>query len=256
MKTKVGEKDFIVVDGYETEVTVVKAYRSDAGWHIAYKIGDDYITQPYFYPQEGTFDTAGIEATTGMPVDYANKSLDDFRWDYYPENTDEQKHIVDTFLFRFDVFLRENMGLYIVSRTRGSGKTLLSCCLGNEIIKRRGLNVKFISIAEYIEASRNRTAEPFTDASVLIIDDIGVQDDTKEWINEIVYRLINRRYEQKKLTILTSNVPIEKCSSDARVVSRIESMARELQIPEVAVRSKQAWIRKKKVWDSIAGGEL
>lgn len=256
VETKAGTRVILELDdGQEVEAVVRDAWEDDEAIMVRYYITEwnNYKTGEWRYPK-GVGDTSGIEKNTNMPKDYSGQMLEAFKWHYYPQDTTEQKKIVETFLFRFDNFLRENLGLYIHSKTRGSGKTMLACCVGNEIIKRRGLNVKFVSITDYIQAYKNKAAERFFDATVLILDDIGAEDGTKDFIREMVYQLINHRYEKNLMTIFTSNVPMEQCSKDDRVVSRVERMGVEIKIPETPVRSKQAQIKKMRMLDSIMEG--
>jgi DNA replication protein DnaC len=44
------------------------------------------------------------------------------------------------------------------------------------------------------------------DAPLLVVDDLGAAK-TSEWVEEINYRLVNRRYESMLPTVFTSNVP-------------------------------------------------
>ena len=246
---KVGEKTVIYLqDDTELEAVVEQIWEDDEAVEISYRIIDwstpekPYITQPYYYPKKK--DYSGIESTTGMPKEYAGKTLKDFNWAVYRQDVTASQKIVDDFLFRFDEFLRQNLGLYIYSKTKGSGKTFLACCIGNEIIQRRGLNVKFINIADYIQLARKQEAGDFRDATVLILDDIGAQDEKHEWISEMVFGLINYRYEKQKLTIFTSNLNPDDCSEDDRVVSRVDSMAIAFKLPEVPVRKNTSQARK------------
>ena len=203
-----------------------------------------YITQEYYYPK--VMDTSGLENGTGMPLEYAGKLYyDDFFWTYYPKDTSVQKALVEEYISKFDQYLAEGIGLFLTSKTKGSGKTLLACCIGDEIIRRYRLQVKFINITDYIQAVRNGEAEPYREASVLILDDIGSQDEKHEWIIELVYGLVNYRYSNRKTTIYTSNLELEKCSDDDRITSRIYEKSIELHIPEVSVRKMIADQRKK-----------
>ena len=249
MKKQVGEHEVIYLqDGTELYAVVQQVWEDDEATEIAYFIPDwstperPYITQPYYYPKSK--DYSGIENATGMPRDYSGKTLQDFNWDIYRQDVSATRKVVETFLFRFDEFLKQNMGLYIFSKTKGSGKTFLSCCIGNEIIRKRGLNVKFINIADYIQLARKQEAGDFRDATVLILDDIGAQDEKHEWISEIVFGLINYRYEKQKLTIFTSNLDPDDCSEDDRIVSRVDSMAFPIKLPEVPVRKNASEARK------------
>lgn len=63
-------------------------------------------------------------------------------------------------------------------------------------------------------------------AGLLVIDDLGAAK-TSEWVEEVNYRLINRRYEQMLPTLITSNVPVAhlKAALGDRVTSRLAEMA-------------------------------
>lgn len=43
-------------------------------------------------------------------------------------------------------FRKQGRGLYIYSNTKGSGKTLLACCLANEVLKKQDVSVKFTTV--------------------------------------------------------------------------------------------------------------
>jgi len=60
---------------------------------------------------------------------------------------------------------------------------------------------------------------------ILIIDDIGAEKPS-DWVAEILYYLINSRYENMKTTIFTSNLSLDKLSDRIgdRIVSRIAEM--------------------------------
>lgn len=249
MKTQAGALDRITTqDGQVLEVLVERAIETGDGWLIVYSIpsweedGEKYYTQEYFYPN--SVDYSGIINATGIPVSYKDKGLESFDWRVYQTDTKMQQEIISTFLFRFDEFYRQNTGLYISSRTRGSGKTMLACLIGNEILK-RGLNLKFVSVTEYIQASRNGFADTYKDCSVLILDDLGAQDEKQDWIREIIFGLINRRYERNAMTIITSNSDMDSCSQDDRIVSRVLEMTIPLKIPEVPVRKHIANVKAK-----------
>ena len=61
--------------------------------------------------------------------------------------------------------------------------------------------------------------------SILFIDDFGAEKVT-EWNGEIMYRLINHRYENMMQTFFASNLSLQELSekSGDRVVSRIAEM--------------------------------
>lgn len=181
-----------------------------------------------------------------MPVEYAYKTARDFDWSKYGEDMTVQKKIINAFVVEFDSFQREGRGLYICSEMRGSGKTLLACCVTNEILKKHDISVKFISVPEYIELIREKDEgsrekrESLMDAGLLILDDIGAQVENKDWITTALFRLIDRRYTNHLPTIFTSNVRIEDLKTDGRISDRIYAVSTPVIMPEVSVRRQIA----------------
>lgn len=65
------------------------------------------------------------------------------------------------------------------------------------------------------------------------------------------YRLINDRYVNRKPTIYTSNIPIDKLKMDGRITDRMESNTYLLTLPEESVRKAVMDQEKKKIMDEI-----
>lgn len=179
-----------------------------------------------------------------MPFEYINLTAKDFDWTKYDKDTTEQRGIVYRFVTDFPKFKDNGMGLYIFSETKGSGKTMLACCILNELSNRYVGSVKFVNALDFLEMTKkgfnydNPDVESIYKSSVLVLDDIGVQM-SKEWVDTVFYRLINTRYNERKVTIYTSNILIGKLKMDDRITDRIESKSYEIHLPEVPVRSIQ-----------------
>ena len=181
-----------------------------------------------------------------IPVEYVFKTGKDFDWQKYGEDTSMQKETVNAFITEFDDFRREGRGLYIFSRTRGSGKTMLACCVANEVLKKYDTVVKFISVPDYIELIKEKDEaskekqEAIMNAGLLILDDVGAQVENKDWITTALFRLIDRRYTNHYPTIFTSNVCIDELKTDWRISDRIDSVSIPVPMPEVSVRKQTA----------------
>lgn len=69
------------------------------------------------------------------------------------------------------------------------------------------------------------------DAPLLLIDDLGAARDT-DWTEEVMFRLINRRYNQCLPTLFTTNVPLEqlKKAMGDRVNSRLRQMCIKVEM--------------------------
>ena len=182
-----------------------------------------------------------------IPPEYEKATAANFRFDVYGnnENTREIKESINRFLTRFDKFHEKGYGFYIYSNTRGSGKTLLSCILLNELIERYKAAAFFASTYELVELASTFTPEAkekfekVTHTQILCIDDFGANLKT-DWVNNVFYKIIDHRYSYKLPTIITSNNGMSDLKFDDRVVSRINHMCIPLHIPEISVRDRKS----------------
>ena len=192
-----------------------------------------------------------------IPFEYMDKFIRAFDWRFYVGmNTVDQQGIINKFVAHFEEFRVKGMGLYIYSKTKGSGKTMLSCCILNELSNRYPVSVKFINILDLLEETKNSfkgtddVLKSLYEASVLVIDDIGVQM-KKEWIDMVLFKLINTRYNGHLPTIYTSNVELIQLKLDERITDRITSNCIEVHIPETPVRSIVKSAEKKKFIEKL-----
>ena len=191
-----------------------------------------------------------------MPLEYMNLTSKDFDFGKYGIDMSKTTRIIQKFIMNYENFQDKNMGLYIYSGTKGSGKTMLACCILNEISKRYIGSVKFINALDFLEMTKKGfnydkpDVEALYMSKVLVIDDIGVQLE-KEWINTVFYRLINSRYQNGKVTIYTSNMPINDLKMDDRIIDRIEATSFEVHLPEVPIRQQMRRAEKEKMMNEM-----
>lgn len=191
-----------------------------------------------------------------IPFEYMGLRTKDFRWDVYPDDTGTMKTTLNRYLMNFPTMSEKGMGLYIYSGTKGSGKTMLSCCILNEIAEKHAVSVKFINILDLLEMTKKSyqqdagELEAIHNAAVLVLDDIGVQM-SKEWVDTVLYRLINMRYTNHKVTFYTSNVKIDDLKIDERIKDRIESSSFLVGVPEIPVRKMLSGYKKQQLLDSL-----
>lgn len=197
------------------------------------------------------------KARSMIPFNFIGLKGKDFNWDIYGKDVDEVKKYVNSFILKFEQFRKNGMGLYIYSATKGSGKTMLSCCILNEISDRYPVSVKFINALDLLEMTKQgykgeepEELKPLYTAAVLVIDDIGVQM-SKDWINTIFYRLINVRYTERLVTVYTSNIATDALKMDDRIIDRIESTTYLVELPEVPVRHMKQKKEKVKILNEI-----
>lgn len=228
-------------------IKTVSEYKVDqtSGAFVVYEIPGYGETQP-FWVDENTSYAQMRRDRSGMPKEYTYKRGKDFQWDYYGGDTAPQKSIANAFISRYEEFRRSGRGLYIYSSTKGSGKTLLACCLANEVMERYNAVVKFVQVLDYVDLVKRKDEAAEEErinlrrCSLLILDDIGVQTDKQEWINNALFSLIDERYRNLLPTIYTSNVPMERASKDDRIQSRVYGTSIPMMLPEVSIREKLA----------------
>lgn len=219
---------------------------------------EDVLGREFFYVKSGIAqgDADFRRVRSMMPFEFLNLTGSDFGWDKYQADITKSKDVVNKYILRFPAFREKGMGLYICSGTKGSGKTMLSCCILNELTKRYVGSVKFVNALDFLEMTKKgyrgeeNEVQSLYDAKVLVIDDIGVQM-SKEWVETVFYRLINDRYVNRKPTIYTSNIPIGRLKMDERITDRIESTTFIINLPEESIRRKERQQEKAKLFSEI-----
>ena len=90
-------------------------------------------------------------------------------------------------------------------------------------------------------------------APVLVIDDIGAQM-AKDWVNTAIFKLIDKRYSNKLVTIYTSNKRIQELNMDERIIDRIQSQSLVVEFPEVPIRQMEIEKKHAEFEKRINGG--
>ena len=228
-----------------------------------YYLGDNCMVEDrngYEYllrPVKVSRDEAEFRRVRAMiPFEFINLTGRDFQWDKYKADISGEKDMVIRYIMKYPKLREKGMGLYICSGTKGSGKTMLACCIINEIARRYAGSVKFINILDFLEMTRkgfsgnDEEINAVYQAGLLVLDDIGVQM-AKEWIDTVLYRLVNGRYINRQPTIYTSNIPIERLKMDDRITDRIESTTFSVNLPEEPVRKDVMQQEKEKLLEEI-----
>ncbi len=107
-----------------------------------------------------------------------------------------------------------NFGLIFLGPC-GVGKTHLAVSIIQELIQKKGVPCYFCDFRELIRNIQNTFTpdSPLTESDilspifqkdVLVLDELGAKR-TSAWVEETVFYIINNRYNNKKLTIFTSN---------------------------------------------------
>ncbi|HEV2915547.1 MAG TPA: ATP-binding protein [Pyrinomonadaceae bacterium] len=97
----------------------------------------------------------------------------------------------------------------------GVGKTHLSVAIIRDLIEKKGITCLFYEFGTLLKEIQNsynpisQTSElkvlaPVFEAEVLVLDELGASKPT-DWVRDTMMQIINTRYNDKKLTIFTTN---------------------------------------------------
>ncbi len=131
----------------------------------------------------------------------------------------------------------------------GVGKTHLAVAVLKQVVRTTGARGLFYDTRDLLRVIRStydpsiRTTEveilrPVMTADLLVLDDLGAEK-TSEWVEETMNLIVNTRYNERRLTIFTSNyldIPDDTDPNSllfrigARMRSRLHEMADPLQL--------------------------
>ena len=186
------------------------------------------------------------EDVSGIPFSECDIHRFDFK--AYPVSIDGIKKIALSLVDNFEKWQNSGKGLYLWSKTPGSGKTFLASCIARSLMLKHNLSVKFTEVPSYanhVSNSYKRQAGEvdksaiFRDCELLILDDIGSQI-SGSWQGQELFRLINKRMSEGLVTFYTSNMAPENLNLDDRTINRIIKSSITIQMPEESIRLKKA----------------
>jgi len=175
-------------------------------------------------------------ADARIPKHFNHATLDNY--DAHRPNLKNCLHIARDFVdhYAFDNF----KGLYLTGPT-GVGKTHLAVGILKALIE-RGYDGVFYNVVDLLDniratfdpkspiEAKNRLFHDF-ERQIFILDDFGVQK-TSTWVTDRLYALINRRYQDCKTILITSNISLNDLllRVDNALSSRIIDMCEEIEI--------------------------
>ena len=199
-----------------------------------------------------------IRERANIPATYYDASINNFKWDIYLDekgnvvDISRQRKFVESFINDFQKWQEKGIGFYIYSKLRGTGKTFLASCICNTLMAKYKISTKFVSASELINLSKQETRqgeknpiEVMCECKVLVLDDIGQKTSGEDWMNDLLFKIIEARYQNKLITIFTSNMKSNELRVDDRISSRIDKMSQNIPLPEYSFRSKEAYEEKK-----------
>ena len=142
--------------------------------------------------------------------------------------------------------LDKGIGIYLFGN-KGTGKSRLTACMANELILNHYtvLYTNFSEISKYIRGTFNKTTETeyeflerLTKIDFLFIDDFGTElvskNDQDLWLQEKVFEVVNKRYNNNKPIIFTSNYSLRELIEERGVadktIDRINEMCEIMKL--------------------------
>lgn len=141
-----------------------------------------------------------------------------------------------------ETFPAVTQGLFLEGQP-GVGKTHLAVAVLKQVVQTAGARGLFYDTRDLLRVIRStydpsiRTTEleilrPVMTADLLVLDDLGAEK-TSEWVDETMNLIVNTRYNERRVTIFTSNFPDIPDDSDPnsllfRIGSRMRSRLHEM----------------------------
>jgi DNA replication protein DnaC len=181
-----------------------------------------------------------------IPDKFMSKSLDNF-----VARDKKRKRIVDAARHYIQGFnLREQMKGLLIIGTIGAGKSHVAVAILKDIIA-KGYTGLYYNIPELLrrlretydpqsETVESDILEQTTSCELLVLDDLGAEL-TSGWVRDRLYLIVNRRYEQGKPTIITTNCDLAELGErvGGRLTSRLCEMCQKFEeFPDEDYRRK------------------
>lgn len=155
-----------------------------------------------------------------------------------------------------DVALEHGYGMYIYGDS-GTGKTHLTACMCNELMSqmKQCLFTNFFEISKLIQSTFSGNTDSavvvkrICDVDFLFLDDLGTEILTKggedNWLQGQVFDIINKRYNNKKPTIFSSNYSMNELIADRGMMKKTVDRIGEMSTAMIRL-SGESYRRKSK----------
>lgn len=198
-----------------------------------------------------------LKDISGVVAEYRDLDIARFPWGTYRDaaGAGEIRRVVESFVYDFQKWRGEGIGLYIYSTAKGSGKTMAASAICGSICTKYNIAVRFTKVEDFLDDLKktynSRGADELSradfrkyyDAELLALDDLCVTKLTP-WGKDRLHDLVNERYKAGKLCIVTSNYPPWKLEIHEATIDRLNDMCAALHFPEEAIRADKAKERK------------
>jgi DNA replication protein DnaC len=160
-----------------------------------------------------------------IPQRYAHCELENFDVLPSPDRSIERaKLAAEKFVEEYP--MSQPFGLLFMG-PQGVGKTHLSVGIIKQLMKLKSISCLFRTFPELLkeiqnsynavsQASELKLLSPVLETEVLVLDELGAQNPSS-WVRDEVAYVLNYRYNENKVTILTTNFKDEEERKDAKV---------------------------------------
>ena len=167
----------------------------------------------------------------GIPEHSADSTFENFETGSH-SSIAAAKLIVQQFVEQFPL---DRRGLLLLGPC-GTGKTHLAAAAIKALIATKGARCLFRVWGELLTSIRNSYSQesgeselelldPVFNADVLVLDELGATK-TTDWNLNVVYEILNRRYNARRATIITSNFVLDVPASSPGMLSLVRATAR------------------------------
>jgi DNA replication protein DnaC len=184
-------------------------------------------------------------------VDSSVEPEDDMRnWTFEKDNHRKPQYTeaAKKYVENFETFKRQGKGLLLYGDV-GTGKSFMSCCIANALLDKgyRVLVTTFSRIEKTMfgmKGDRQEYLDSLNRYDLLVLDDLGAERDT-EYMNEIVYNVIDGRSRINLPLIVTSNITAHelknpKDTNSKRIISRLLKMCHPIKVDGEDMRKQAA----------------
>lgn len=148
-----------------------------------------------------------------------------------------------------DEILKNGYGIYLWG-DKGTGKTHLTGCMANYLLRqyKQVLFTNFFEISKSIRStfkgsgSETDIINKIANVDFLFIDDLGTEKVTKEgedtWLQDKIFEVINKRYNNMKPTIFTSNYSLQQLVQERGLLDKTVDRILEMSTAIIRVEGK------------------
>lgn len=158
----------------------------------------------------------------------------------------------------FERTVKEGYGIYLFG-PKGAGKTHLTACMANFLLSKcvPVLFTNLFEISKAVKSTFNRASsqteqiliEKFSSIDVLFFDDIGSEIFSKNsgdtWLQGLLFDLLNKRYNNQKATIFTSNYSLNQLINERKIMEKTVDRINEMTSGAVIKISGESFRREK-----------